>query len=310
MKKKSLYCSIFLIASMSAFAEMEVERGYGNVEISTSYYHFADREEFVSPYKEIHDFVDVQNDFLYKQSSLDWEKENIWRGYIAGGSGKKYENIGGGLLFYHAYDEGAFVGVHVEGRNITFKYDEKDLKGSRGSIRFLFDKQEENGTRLFISPYYLFDNIKNIQNKGVGIYAKQEIAVDLAKYALPEEGVKVFAEIDAHRNEVKKQKNFEKHRNKNDSVQAGLGLTYETAIELDEVVITPSIAFGYKREFLEDRKYRSIQEKENNLDIVKASVGVDMKYKNIEIDIENIFFKSTNTRNHENRLSATFTYKF
>lgn len=310
--KKKVILGMFLFASFSVFAEMEVERGYGNFEFSTSYSHLQSREKILSPYKEIHDFISLQNDFLYKQgATLDWEKENIWRAYAVGGTGKKYQNTGGGILFYHAYDEGSYFGIQMEGREVKFNAYTESLKGTRGSIRFLFDKQQENGTRLFIAPYYIFDNVKEIQNKSIGIYAKQEIALDLSKYSILEEGVKTYVEVDTHRNSVKKEKEVkDKHRNKNDSIRAGIGISYAETFDGGELKITPNMTVGYEREFLENRKYRSIQEKERDTDNVKMAVGVNMSYKNIDFMVEDMFLKSTNTRNHENRVQAILTYKF
>ncbi|EIJ72054.1 hypothetical protein HMPREF1049_0141 [Fusobacterium necrophorum subsp. funduliforme ATCC 51357] len=310
--KKKMILGMFLFASFSVFAEMEVERGYENFEFSTSYSHLQSREKILSPYKEIHDFISLQNDFLYKQgTTLDWEKENIWRTYAIGGTGKKYKNTGGGILFYHTYDEGSYIGFQMEGREVKFTTYTEALKGIRGSIRFFFDKQQENRTRLFITPYYIFDNVKKIQNKSIGIYAKQEIALDLSKYSLPEEGIKTYIEVDTHRNSVKKEKEVkDKHRNKNDSIRAGIGISYEEIFDVGEFEITPKMILGYEREFLEKRKYRSIEIQEQDIDNAKISVGVDIRYKNVNLMIENMFLKSINTRNHENRVQAILTYKF
>ncbi len=310
MRKK--FISVFFVLSLTSFAAMEVERGYGNVEFGISYYNIKEKKNEVNLYKELHNYIDIQNSFILKQGSmLSWDKENIFRVYATGANAKKYNNNGAGVLYYHSYTDGGFIGVQLEARKVKFKLDKENLKGTRGTVRFIFDKQSEEGNRILLTPYYTFDNIKGIKNKAIGIYLRQEFALDLEKYGLAQDGIKAFVDLDTHRNSVKKPENSGKIKNKNDSLKAGLGALYKTDIETNSgIKIKPEFSVSYEKEFLENRKYNIIGEKEKDTDIVKAAIGVSFEYKNLEFGIENAYLKSLNTNNYENRVSGQITYKF
>lgn len=305
----------FLVLSLTSFAAMEIERGYGDIEFGASYYNIQEKKKEVNPYRELHNYINIQNDFILKQGSLlNWDKENVFRIYATGANSYKYNNNGGGILYYHSYTDGGFVGVQLEARKIKFKLDKEDLKGTRGTIRFIFDKQTEEGDRLLFTPYYTFDNIKEIKNKAIGLYFRQEFALDLEKYGLVQDGIKVFVDLDTHRDNVKKQKNIDskkKTKNKNDSLKVGLGALYNTEIDTNSgVKIKPEVSISYDKEFLEDRKYKAVGIKEKDIDVAKIGIGLSFEYKNVEIGIENTYLKSLNTSNYENRVTGQIIYKF
>lgn len=312
MKKQAILAS-FLFLSASLLADMEVERGYGNFELATHFQSIQEKgKKEANPFKEIHDFVHLQNEFVWEQgNTISWDKEVIYRPYIIGSTGNKYNSIGGGILLYRAIEDGKYMGIQLEGRNISFKTDEKKEKTTRGTLRFLWDYQQEIGNRLLISPYFSFDNLKEIRNRTIGIYAKEEIPLSLAKYGLPEEGMKLYVDVDAHRNSIKKQPGEKKGMNKNDSIKAGIGVSYSQAIEVgNSTIVTPKIEVGYEREFMEKKKYKSMEGKEKNVDLAKVSVGIQATISNVEVNVQNTFYKSVNTDYYGNRVSAGFVYKF
>ena len=293
--KKRLILSIFILASYSLFADMEVERGYGNLEFVTKYSNFSTNDKDFNFIKEMHKYIENQNDFLYQESNtLDIDKDLVIRPYFITEQRKKYNNIGGGLSIFHSYEQGVYIGLNAEGRKITFKPEE-----------------EKN---FLISPYYTFDNLKGIRNRVVGIYAKQEIPLNLAKFNLIENGLKGYLEIDTHRISVQKPKeknSKEKFENKNDSINGTIGLIYSPeAYEYKDFKLKTKASIGYNKEFLEKRKYKTFNEKDDNTDNLKAKVNLDFEYKNINLGIEDVYTKSLNSKNYENKVSAKIIYRF
>ena len=213
---------------------------------------------------------------------------------------------------FHSYQESKYIGFQVDGRKVSFKkLDQEKLSTNRGMVRLLYTEIGENKKNFLISPYYIFDNLKDVRNRGVGIYARQEIPLNLSKYNLVEDGLNGYIETDAHRNKIRKNKNS-KNSNKNDSISLGVGLIYSPIEDYENgnLKVKPEVILGYNREFLEKRKYKSFNEKETNVDTLKAGVGFDIEYKNITLSIENTYEKSLNSRNYENRVSGKLTYKF
>lgn len=178
-------------------------------------------------------------------------------------------------------------------------------------VRILYTEIGENRKNFLISPYYIFDNLKNVRNRGVGIYAREEIPLNLSKYNLIEDGLTGYIEADAHRNKIRRDKN-NKIGNKNDSISLGAGLIYSPIEDYENgnLKIKPKAILGYNREFLEKRKYKSFNEKETNVDTLKIGAGFDIDYKNITLNIEDTYEKSLNSRNYENRISGKLIYKF
>lgn len=315
--KKRLILSIFILASYSLFADMEVERGYGNLEFVTKYSNFSTNDKDFNFIKEMHKYIENQNDYLYQESNtLDIDKDLVIRPYFITEQRKKYNNIGGGLSIFHSYEQGVYIGLNAEGRKITFKPEdekEKKITANRGTFRVFYNKIEDEKNFL-ISPYYTFDNLKGIRNRVVGIYAKQEIPLNLAKFNLIENGLKGYLEIDTHRISVQKPKeknSKEKFENKNDSINGTIGLIYSPeAYEYKDFKLKTKASIGYNKEFLEKRKYKTFNEKDDNTDNLKAKVNLDFEYKNINLGIEDVYTKSLNSKNYENKVSAKITYRF
>lgn len=310
--KKVLLLGMLLVVT-SSFAEMEVERGYGNVEFSASYKYTSSNLKEFNVLKELHKYEENQNDFLFKEiSTINLDKNDIFRPYFIGEKRKDYNNIGGGILVFHSYQESKYIGFQIDGRKVNFKKSgQEKLSTNRGMIRLLYTEIGENGKIFLISPYYIFDNLKDVRNRGVGIYARQEMPLNLSKYNLIEDGLSGYLEVDAHRNKIRKDKD-NKISNKNDSISVGIGVIYSPIEDYENgnLKIKPEAILGYNREFLEKRKYKSFNEKESNVDTLKVGVGFDIEYKNITLNIEDTYEKSLNSRNYENRISGKLTYKF
>lgn len=310
--KKVLLLGMLLVVT-SSFAEMEVERGYGNVEFSASYKYTSSNLKEFNVLKELHKYEENQNDFLFKEiSTINLDKNDIFRPYFIGEKRKDYNNIGGGILVFHSYQESKYIGFQIDGRKVNFKKSgQEKLSTNRGMIRLLYTEIGENRKNFLISPYYIFDNLKDVRNRGVGIYARQEIPLNLSKYNLIEDGLSGYLEVDAHRNKIRKDKD-NKISNKNDSISVGIGVIYSPIEDYENgnLKIKPEAILGYNREFLEKRKYKSFNEKESNVDTLKVGFGFDIEYKNITLNIEDTYEKSLNSRNYENRISGKLTYKF
>lgn len=313
MRKKLLLGALLL--ATSAFAEMEVERGYGNIEFSASYNYTSSNVKGFDILKEMHKYEENQNIFLFNEiSTINLDKNDIFRPYFVGESRKDYNNIGGGMLIFHSFQENKYIGLQVDGRKVNFKnkkIDQEKISTNRGMVRILYTEIGENRKNLLISPYYIFDNLKNVRNRGVGIYVRQEIPLNLSSYNLIEDGLTGYIEADAHRNKIRRDKN-NKISNKNDSISLGAGLIYSPieSYENGNLKIKPEVTLGYSREFLEKRKYKSFNEKETNVDILKVGIGVNIEYKNVTLNVEDTYEKSLNSRNYENRVSGKLTYKF
>ena len=310
--KKVLLLGMLLVAT-SSFAEMEVEQGYGNLEFSASYKYTSTNLKEFNVLKELHRYEENQNDFLFKEiSTINLDKNDIFRPYFIGENRKDYSNIGGGILVFHSYQESKYIGFQIDGRKVNFKkLGQEKLSTNRGMIRLLYTEIGENRKNFLISPYYIFDNLKDVRNRGIGIYVRQEIPLNLSKYNLIEDGLNGYLEVDAHRNKIRRDKD-NKISNKNDSISVGIGVIYSPIEDYENgnLKIKPEAILGYNREFLEKRKYKSFNEKETNVDTLKVGVGFNIEYKNITLNIEDTYEKSLNSRNYENRISGKLTYKF
>lgn len=310
--KKVLLLGMLLVAT-SSFAEMEVEQGYGNLEFSASYKYTSTNLKEFNVLKELHRYEENQNDFLFKEiSTINLDKNDIFRPYFIGENRKDYSNIGGGILVFHSYQENKYIGFQIDGRKVNFKkLGQEKLSTNRGMIRLLYTEIGENRKNFLISPYYIFDNLKDVRNRGIGIYVRQEIPLNLSKYNLIEDGLNGYLEVDAHRNKIRRDKD-NKISNKNDSISVGIGVIYSPIEDYENgnLKIKPEAILGYNREFLEKRKYKSFNEKETNVDTLKVGVGFNIEYKNITLNIEDTYEKSLNSRNYENRISGKLTYKF
>lgn len=313
MKKKLLLG--VLLMGVSAFGEMEVERGYGNFEISTDYRYTSSNVKGLDVISEMHNYEKAQNDFLFREiKTINLDKNEIIRPYFMGESRKNYNNAGGGVLILHSHQEHKYIGLQVDVKKVNFKQSsEEKISSNRGMVRVLYAEiGEDNEKKLLVSPYYIFDNLKDVRNRAVGIYARQEFDLNLAKYNLIENGLTGYVEADAHRNKIKKEKNS-KIDNKNDSITLGAGVIYnpfEHHQFLENADVKTNFILGYNRELLEKRKYKSYNEKESNVDILKVGVSLDINYKNVTLNIEDTYEKSLNSRNYENRVSGKITYKF
>lgn len=312
--RKVLLLGMLLVAA-SSFAEMEVERGYGNIEFSASYNYTSSNVKEFNILRELHKYEENQNAFLFKEiSTINLDKNDIFRSYFVGENRKDYNNIGGGILVFHSFQENKYIGLQVDGRKVNFKNkktDQEKISTNRGMVRILYTEIGENRKNFLISPYYIFDNLKNVRNRGVGIYAREEIPLNLSKYNLIEDGLTGYIEADAHRNKTRRDKN-NKIGNKNDSISLGAGVIYSPIEDYENgnLKIKPKAILGYNREFLEKRKYKSFNEKETNVDTLKIGAGFDIDYKNITLNIEDTYEKSLNSRNYENRISGKLIYKF
>ena len=312
--RKVLLLGMLLVAA-SSFAEMEVERGYGNIEFSASYKYTSSNVKEFNILRELHKYEENQNAFLFKEiSTISLDKNDIFRPYFVGENRKDYNNIGGGILVFHSFQENKYIGLQVDGRKVNFKNkktDQEKISTNRGMVRILYTEIGENRKNFLISPYYIFDNLKNVRNRGVGIYAREEIPLNFSKYNLIEDGLTGYIEADAHRNKIRRDKN-NKIGNKNDSISLGAGLIYSPIEDYENgnLKIKPKAILGYNREFLEKRKYKSFNEKETNVDTLKIGAGFDIDYKNITLNIEDTYEKSLNSRNYENRISGKLIYKF
>ena len=312
--RKVLLLGMLLVAA-SSFAEMEVERGYGNIEFSASYNYTSSNVKEFNILRELHKYEENQNAFLFKEiSTISLDKNDIFRPYFVGENRKDYNNIGGGILVFHSFQENKYIGLQVDGRKVNFKNkktDQEKISTNRGMVRILYTEIGENRKNFLISPYYIFDNLKDVRNRGVGIYARQEMPLNLSKYNLIEDGLSGYLEVDTHRNKIRKDKD-NKISNKNDSISVGIGGIYSPIQDYENgnLKIKPEAILGYNREFLEKRKYKSFNEKESNVDTLKVGVGFDIEYKNITLNIEDTYEKSLNSRNYENRISGKLTYKF
>ena len=103
--RKVLLLGMLLVAA-SSFAEMEVERGYGNIEFSTSYNYTSSNVKEFNILRELHKYEENQNAFLFKEiSTISLDKNDIFRPYFVGENRKDYNNIGGGILVFHSFQE-------------------------------------------------------------------------------------------------------------------------------------------------------------------------------------------------------------
>ena len=143
--KKVLLLGMLLVVT-SSFAEMEVERGYGNVEFSASYKYTSSNLKEFNVLKELHKYEENQNDFLFKEiSTINLDKNDIFRPYFIGEKRKYYNNIGGGILVFHSYQESKYIGFQIDGRKVNFKKSgQEKLSTNRGMIRLLYTEIGEN----------------------------------------------------------------------------------------------------------------------------------------------------------------------
>lgn len=252
---------LVLIACQSlAFAEVDIERGYSGIEFDTNMTTINTEKELENPLFNKYSLMKINNDYLLKTLSEDnTDRENIYK------IGYTYSNIsnsnGNGLNLMYSYspDFEKRIGFNLNYTDLNNEYKNFKTDGDFGQLNIFYNSKDyTNFTEFFITAYGGLskekDNDKKLDSKFIGVYTRYSDIIDNYYYNFYP---KLYIETDIKRSELKEKLNNKSEKEKNDSINAGIGTEFQKVIYDEDlkVSIIPIISYNY--EFLEDKKYKN-----------------------------------------------------
>ena len=290
-------CGILgLILSISVFAEMEVEndgRGFLNANVNLSGVNLKEKKNIL--HKDSYLTIDNVNSIAHKFFiEKDLDKDIEITPYLSYLSVDKVNNIGGGVSILNNYDETVY-GINFNSYKMNYSKEDERFSGNKHQINLIFGIQKED-ERLYISPIYMKQNLKNKSNlkKSKKEYIGLTAAYGQDFYLFDLEGKFSY---DLEFNAIRENK--EKVR----KTDGKISLKYQKEYEIYDMSVVPSIETSYKYTFKDSSK----KEDKEKLGI---KVGVTAKKETFEVFLGGEVRKSLNNRNYESVYTTSFKYKF
>jgi hypothetical protein len=321
--KKLLFISSLLLSNL-VFADIDLSQsysgdimaGYSGIGASTNYIRY-------STNKKIEDlnFLDYKYsyiDSLNKQlaNTLENDNKEIERIIIFDYTKFKFErydpNIFSILLgISNSHDNKSRAGFKLSfgnGRLNDFK--ERDysgqlfynLKYTTSEFNFIgflgkseIKKNEEKEKGLY---YGIFGKYrKNVLDKYIGYFDYLEPSF--------------FIDTTIQRYNTENRENNKKTKINNSSINSTLGLEGNKDFIIDDISIKASLKTGYNREFLEKKKYKFFNKKEDSKDNIIGELGVTLTYNDfIGFNTSYQIKKSLNTSDYIDRVEIGVKFKF
>lgn len=285
-----------LILSIPAFAEMEVEsvgRGIFNANVNASIVNLKEEKNLI--YKDSYLTIENVNSIAYKSfMEKDLDKDIEITPYFSYLSVDKVKNTGGGISVLNNYDETVY-GINFNSYKMKYSKENERFSGNKYQVNLIFGLQKEE-ERLYISPFYVRQNLKNKRNlknskkEYIGLTAAY--GQDFYLYDL--EGKFSY---DLEFNAIRENK--EKER----KTDGKISLKYQNEYEIYDMTFVPSIGTSYKHTFKDSSK----KEEKEKLGI---KMGVTAKKERFEVFLGGEVRKSLKNRNYESVYIASFRYKF
>lgn len=250
-----------LIACQSlAFAEVDIEKGYSGLEFDTNMTTINTEKELENPLFNKYSLMKINNDYLLKTLSEDnTDRENIYK------IGYTYSNIsnsnGNGLNLMYSYspDFEKRIGFNLNYTDLSNEYKNFKTNGDFGQLNIFYNyKDYTNFTEFFITAYGGLskekDNDTKLDSKFIGVYTRYSDIIDNYYYNFYP---KLYIETDIKRTELKEKLNNKSEKEKNDSINAGIGTEFQKVIYDEDLRVSIIPIVSYNHEFLEDRKYKN-----------------------------------------------------
>ncbi len=290
------YGMLALILSIPAFAEMEVEnvgRGVFNAKINASIVNLKEKKNIL--YKDSYLTIDNVNAITHKsflEKDLDKDIEII--PYLSYLSVDKVKNTGGGISVLNNYDETVY-GFNLNSYRINYSKENERFSGNKHQVNLIFGLQKEE-ERLYISPFYIRQNLKNKRNFKS---SKKEYMGLTAAYGqnFYLYDLKGKFSYDLEFSAIRESK--EKER----KTGGKISFKYQNEYELYSMTLAPSIETSYKYAFKDNNK----KEEKEKLGI---KVGVTTQKETFEVFLGGEVRKSLKNRNYESIYTTSFKYKF
>ena len=290
-------CGILgLILSISVFAEMEVEndgRGFLNANVNVSGVNLKEKKNIL--YKDSYLTIDNVNSIAHKSFiEKDLDKDIEITPYFSYLSIDKVKNTGGGVSILNNYDETVY-GMNLNSYKVNYSKENERFSGNKHQINLIFGLQKEE-ERLYISPFYVRQNLKNKRNlkNSKKEYMGLTAAYGQDFYLYDLEGKFSY---DLEFNAIRESK--EKER----KTDGKISLKYQNEYEVYDMTLVPSIETSYKYIFKDSSK----KEDKEKLGI---KIGVTAKKGTFEVFLGGEVRKSLKNRNYENVYTTSFKYKF
>ena len=319
--KKILFISSFLISSL-AMADIDLSRsydgdtlfGYSGISGSTKYIQYSSNKEkedinFLN-YKYL--YIDSLNKDLINSLEND-NKEN-----------EKIFNVDYSKFKFNKYDSNIYsvlLGISNNSNSrvgLKLNYEDGELKKSKNkdiSGQFFYSYKNKNKEYNFIG-FLGKNDIKEIENKEKNLYYgfygkyKQGIKDEYLGYFSYLEP-SLFFDTTIQRYDTKVQENKENKKIINSSINSTIGIEGKKEFFIDSSIkISPIVSVGYNREFLEKKKFKSYEIKEENKDNIIGEVGINLSYNDfINIESQYQIKKSINTSDYTDRVMIGIKFK-
>lgn len=285
-----------LILSIPAFAEMEVESvggGVFNTKVNASGVNLKEKKNIL--HKDSYLTIDNVNSIAHKSfMEKDLDKDIEITPYLSYLSVDKVKNTGGGISVLNNYDETVY-GINFNSYKMNYSKENERFSGNKHQINLIFGLQKEE-ERLYISPFYVRQNLKNKRNlkNSKREYMGLTAAYGQDFYLYDLEGKFSY---DLEFNAIRENK--EKVRKTDGKIL----LKYQNEYEVYDMTLVPSIETSYKYTFKDSSK----KEDKEKLGI---KMGVTAKKERFEMFLGGEVRKSLKNRNYESAYTAAFRYKF
>lgn len=313
--KKIIICGIFATLAVAAQGtEIDLsetvtrEWGMSGLEFTGNYTNVNRKNESkADKLKDIYSMIENTNNYLSNELSKDtFDKDYLLKFNYNYLRAEDLKAPGFNLTFAGFYDESNRIGVNVTYTDIKSKLVDMDTDGEGYQLSlFWLNSDIFDNSSSFINIYYgtTKEDIDDINDEYktnyYGAYGKIEKLYegfnDFSKgYNVELEAKKIEDEIG------------ERDEKNTSATVATNGIIQKIFFVGDDSTVTLKATAGYKREFLEDRKYHEIMDDEYR-DSLNAAVQLDLKVAEV-LDIYSKFEvkKSLNTSDNENRVMLGF----
>lgn len=305
---KKIIVGLIMCQSM-AFAAVDVERGYSGIEFDTNMTLLdVNNDELKNPLFNKHSLMKINNEYILKTLSEDnTDRENIYKlGYIFSNINKSNGN-GLNLMYSYSPEQEKRIGLNLNYTRLDNEYKTLDSKEDYGQLNIFYNSKDYTDfTEFFITIYGGGSKEKAKKNKNIkldskfiGLYSKYSDIVDNYYYNF---FPKVYIETDIKRTEIKEKVSGLKKKEKNNSINAGIGTELKKVIYDEDLKVSIIPILSYNHEFL-DRKYEDTKDSFEQ----EGRIGIELRAEYNEVSKLYIRYdhkKSFNTSDNMNIVSA------
>lgn len=298
-----------LIVCQSIAFGVDIERGYSGIEFDTNVATINTEKKLENPLFNKYSLIKINNDYLLKTLSEDnTDRENIYKlGYTFSSISESKGN-GVNVMYSYSPEFEKRIGFNLNYTDLDNEYNDIKATGDFGQLNIFYNyKDYSDFTEFFITAYggLAKEKEKNDSNikmdsKFIGLYSKYSDVIDNYYYNF---FPKVYIEADIKRVELKEKIDSKTEKEKNDSINAGIGTELQKVIYDEELKVSIIPLISYNHEFLGDKKYK------NDKDYFEQEgrIGIELRAEYNEVSkafIKYEYKKSFNTSEDMKVVSA------